>query len=192
MSKPSRRAVGLIGSLSIAALLLPASQAGAQCRNVWAPSPEGGQLILICDGNTGSGGGGGGKAKGKKKEKKRKPQFGAIAQNPVPTDPVEGIYSGATSAGYTSKRKARNRALRACARSTGGECDLMATTKRNGWAVLVGALGPGGLPWFFSGTGKTHTAAQREAERRAEEGLGSSRTGPTQLVVGVDGRAKRD
>jgi len=174
------------GLMALIVLMLSAAPAGAQCRNVWAPSPEGGQLILVCDGNTGSGGGGG-KTKGKKKEKK-KPQFGAIALNPIP---VGGTFTGATSAGYTSKRKARNRALRACAVASGGECDLMATTSPNGWSVLVAAGGPGGAPVFFSGRGKSHEAAQSEAERRAEEALGAGRTGPTQLVVGVDSRARK-
>ena len=189
MPKLSHLVLGITGSVLAAALgLLLAEPAGAQCRNVWAPSPEGGQLILICDGNTGSGGsGGGGGGPEEKKPKKPPPQFGAIALNPVP---VDGVYSGATSAGYLRKGKARSRALRACTRATGGACVLKAITARNGWAVLVGALATDGLPRFFAGTGKTHVAAQRAAERRTEEALGASRAGPIELVVGVDSRAR--
>ena len=172
---------------ALAGAVLPEA-AGAQCRNVWAPSPEGGQLILVCDGNTGSAGSGGGRGKAKKKKpRKPPPQFGAITLNPVP---VEGVYSGATSAGYATKRKARNRALTRCAWETGGPCKVMATV-RNGWAVLVAAGGPGGPPLFFSGTARQRAAAQSRAEARAEQALGANRTGPTLLVVGVDSRARK-
>lgn len=185
MTKASQLAGILIGPPLVALLaLILAPPAQAECRNVWAPSPDGGQLILVCDGNTGSGGGG--KTKEKKK-RKEPPQFGAIAQNPIP---VGTTYTGATSAGYTSKAKAKRRALLGCARASGGSCEVMATV-RNEWTVLVAAGGPGGLPQFFSGRGKTHSAAQDAAERRAEEALGSGRTGPTKLVVGVEGRAPK-
>jgi hypothetical protein len=189
-SQFSRRVAALTGSALATAIVMAgaAAPAGADCRNVWAPSPEGGQLILVCDGDTGDGGDSS-PAKGKeKKRKKPPPQFGAIALNPIP---VDGSYTGTTTAGFRTKAKARKRALRSCARETGGVCRTMATTKRNGWAVLVAAGGPGGVPQFFSGTGKSHVAAQRLAESRAEAALGTSRTGPTQLVVGVDARARK-
>lgn len=188
MSTPSRLAATSIGLLIATALTLgAASPAGAQCRNVWAPSPEGGQLILVCDGNTGPGGGGRGKAKAEKKRKKPPPQFGAIAQNPVP---VGGTYTGVTSAGYRTKGKAQRRALRGCERDSGGPCDLMVTV-REGWAVLVAAGDPSGAPHFFAGTGRNRFAARAEGESRAREALGAALTGEIQLVVGVNSRVPK-
>jgi hypothetical protein len=192
VSRSSRFVGAAIGVLVATALTLgPASSASAQCRAVWVPSADGGELDLLCDGYTGpgggSGGGGGAKPQAKKKKPKPKPQFGAIAQNPIP---VGNTYKGVTTAGYRTKGKARKRALRGCRRESGGDCDLMATVK-NGWAVLVAAGDPFGTPHFFSGTAKSRFAARSAAEARAEEALGAALTGEIQLVVGVNSRVRK-
>ena len=81
---------GLTGLVAVLALAL-AAPAAAQCRNVWAPSPEGAQLILICDGNTGSGGG---KDKGKKGRKKQTKKPGAVRSDCAEPGPDCGVGRG--------------------------------------------------------------------------------------------------
>ncbi len=177
---------------AVLTLTLGAGAASARCQVQFAPDlsgETGGSLELICgypDAPTGTVDGPG---SGGKKEKKRKPppSFASIAVNLTTLNDGDFTFSGATSAGYATKRKAVRASQQAC-RRVPGECDSIVTA-RNGWAAMVTTLVPGGGLVVFGGTGDSYESAFQEAEERAREAFGGTAPHEIQRVKGVRSRA---
>ncbi len=172
-------------------LVLGAGQASARCQVQFFPDlsgETGGSLGLVCgypDAPTGSVDGSDGK---KKKKKKPPPSYASIVVNLTTLNDGDLNFTGATAAGYETKREAIRKAERACVRAQPGSVCQSRVTARNGWAALVATLTPDQRLVVFGGNGKTLESAFQEAEAHAREAFGGTAPSEIQRVKGVRSR----